>query len=120
MNFLEVYAILAVIKNKREVALDGREARQRFVTHLAQIVLAEAVEIDLGDENILPQFARRGHVGMNLPKLGYSRAIQHGAGGATGVIVIGPLVFIRLGVVVQSPMAEGSEQAFDVALQVEE
>ncbi len=56
---------------------------------------------------------------MNLPKLGYSRAIQHGAGGATGMIIVGSLLAVGLGIVVERPMAERSEQAFDVALQIE-
>jgi hypothetical protein len=42
-------------------------------------VLVEPVEIDFGDKNILPQFARRGYIGMNLAKLGDGCAIQHGA-----------------------------------------
>src|ERR1700675_4562117 len=55
VNLLELHA---VIKNKGEVALDGREARQRFITHLAQIVLVEPVKINFGDKNILPQSAQ--------------------------------------------------------------
>src|SRR5258708_34708071 len=112
MNFFELYGIA---KHEGEVALDGRKARQRFITHLAQIVLIEAVEVDLGDKNILPQFAGGGHIGMKLAKLGDSSGIQPGAGGASGMIVIG-----RLRVVIEGPMAEGCEQGLDIALQVEE
>src|ERR1019366_10539560 len=117
VEFLELHA---VIKNKREVALDGREARQRFITHLPQIVLIEPVEIDLGDKNILPQFSGRSHIRMNLAKLGDGSAIQYGAGRASGMVVIGGLLFVGLGIVVERPMTERSEQALDVALQVEE
>src|SRR5258708_33062476 len=78
-------------------------------------MLVEAVEINLGDKHILPQFAGRGHVWMNLAELGDSSAIQHGASRASGMIVVS-----RLRIVVERPMAEGGEQAFDVALQVEE
>ena len=67
VDFLELDV---VIKHKGEVALDGREARQRLIAHLPQVVLVELVEIDLGDENILPQLAGRGHIRMNLAKLG--------------------------------------------------
>src|SRR5208337_4464269 len=112
VDLLELHAL---IKNKGEVALDGREARQRFITHLAQIVLVEPVEIDLGHKNILAQFAGRGYIGMNLAKLGNRRAIHYGASRASGMIVIR-----GLGIVVERPMAEGSEQVFDVALQIEE
>src|SRR5258708_12062091 len=87
MNFFELYGIA---KHEGEVALDGRKARQRFITHLAQIVLIEAVEVDLGDKNILPQFAGRGHIRMNLAKLGDSNALQPRPGGASRMIVIAP------------------------------
>src|SRR5208282_1314302 len=112
VNFLELHAI---IKREREVALNGREARQRFITHLAQIVFVEPVEIDLSDKNILPQFAQRGDLRMNLSKLGNGSAIQHGASGAPGMIVVG-----RVRIVIERPMAERGEQAFDIALQVKE
>ena len=65
-NLLELHAI---VKRKREIALDGGKFRQRFVTHLPQIVLVEPVEKNLADENILPKLARRSHIGMKLPKL---------------------------------------------------
>ncbi len=84
VNFLELHA---VIEYEREVALDGREAGQRFIAHLAQIVLVEPVEIDLGDKNILSQFAGRSHIGMNLAKLGDGSAIQHGSRRASRMIV---------------------------------
>src|SRR5208282_6426163 len=112
VDFLELHA---VIKHKGEVALDGREAGQRFITYLAQVVLVELIEIDFGDEYILPQFSGRGHIRMNLAKLCDGSAIQHGASGASGMVVIGSL-WIK----VQCPLAEGSEQRFDVAFQVEE
>ncbi len=112
MNLLELHA---VIQNKGEVTLDGREAGQRFIAHLAQIVLIEAVKINLGDKNILPQFAGRGHIGMNLAKLGDRCAIQQGAGRTSGMIEVG-----RLRIVAERPMAERREQRFDVTLQVEE
>src|SRR5208282_442241 len=107
--------LCAVVKCKGEVAFDGEESWRRFIMPMAQIVLVEPVEIDFGDKNILPQFARSGHVGMNLSKLGDGSAIQHGAGRASRMIVV-----CRLRIVIERPMAEGRKQALDVALQVEE
>src|SRR6266849_6239525 len=101
VNLLELHA---VVKHKGEVALNIREAGQRFITHLAQIVLVEPIEIDLGDKNILPQFAGCGHIGMNLAKLGDGSAIQHSASRASGMIVVS-----RLRIVVERPMAERRE-----------
>src|SRR5271169_6959002 len=52
---------------------------------------------------------------MNLAKLRDGSAIQHGASGTSGMIIVG-----RVGIVVERPMAERSEQALDIALQVKE
>src|SRR6202161_996013 len=112
MNFRELHAI---VKHKGEVALDGGEARQRFITQLAQIVLVEPVEIDLSDKNVLPQFAGRSYIGMNLAKLGHGRAIPNGASGASQRVIVD--IF---GIVIKRPIAEVCEQRFDLTLQIEE
>src|SRR5258707_13402690 len=67
MNFFELYGIA---KHEGEVALDGRKARQRFITHLAQIVLIEAVEGELRGKNIPPPFWGRRPIGVELAQTG--------------------------------------------------
>src|SRR5260221_5896147 len=67
-NLLKLHAI---VEREREVALNSREFRQRFVTYLLQIVLVEAVAEGFSDGNIQPQIARSSHIGMKMAQLRY-------------------------------------------------
>ena len=65
-----------IIKHKREIPLHRRIFSEGRELHRPQPGLIQLLQINLSQEDILPQLARRRHFRMDLPKLSHHRAIQ--------------------------------------------
>src|SRR5215468_4978557 len=105
----------SVRKNEREITLHRWIARKATISRLVQIVLIQAIQIELRQENVLANLTTRCDLGMQLPELGYHRAVHNSSRRTPRMVTIR-----RLRVVVQRRVLERFEQILDIPLYVKE